>query len=569
MKKILLVPLISLFLITETSAQGFLWAKQSVGEVGSGSAEGRDIVCDNEGNTYVAGNFNNTVYFGDLQVSGNFGVMYVVKYDPQGKPLWVRQINGNSNNDIYGIAFDNQQNLYICGGYKQTNDLTILDFGTVQVAGNPSLSTFLAKIDKEGNWLWVNTMLSEDFAGQQYCIPDEALATPDGDIFLAGTLNTPVTIEGEMYNSENGSSTAYYFARFSSDGNLVWFKNGKGDFSSIEMAIASDERIFFAGKAGSTIKFANDSITGPGSDDVLFGAISKAGNLLWWQTAGHPGYIEQPKGIAVDQNNNIYLAFSNPYWVKIGDLTVDYNGVSDQYLYKFDDQGNFVWMQPLYSGSVNGLNSISSLDILAEPNGKTYVTGLMESSSFNGNPLFFTDTVGGFGYKECYLAAYNQNGSYAGVVDFIFDENNSNGEFIPSHLAFDHSMNITMTGTFRDNLTVGDELLESGSPLNQMFVLKAKPSYLFDFSSGIFDRFSNEMNLFIYPNPANRTLIIETKDNTGSFDYRLTNTYGKLLISGTNSGPRLSLDISNLESGAYFIQATGKNWAETKTLMKY
>ena len=81
MKKTLFITLFGILLTTEISAQGFLWAKQSVGEVGVGSAEGKDVACDNEGNTYVVGNFNNTVYFGDSIVSGNFGIMYVVKYD--------------------------------------------------------------------------------------------------------------------------------------------------------------------------------------------------------------------------------------------------------------------------------------------------------------------------------------------------------------------------------------------------------------------------------------------------------------------------------------------------------
>ncbi len=178
------------------------------------------------------------------------------------------------------------------------------------------------------------------------------MVTPEGDVFLAGSLNSSVTIDDILYNTENGSAGAYYFARFSSAGDLVWFTGGKGIFTGIEMALGTDGRIFFAGTAGNTIHFENDSITGPGSDDVLFGAIGQDGNLLWWQTAGHPSYIEQPKGLALDQNNNIYLAFPNFYWVKIGDLQVDFDGVADQYLYKFNDQGIFQWMQPLYSGSV-------------------------------------------------------------------------------------------------------------------------------------------------------------------------------------------------------------------------
>jgi len=561
--------LLALISIPQTLfGQGFLQVNQTKGDINSATAEGCDLVCDNDGNTYVAGNFDNTVLFGDLEISGNYGTMYVVKYASDGDPVWVRQINGNSNNEVFGIAVDNQQDIYICGMYKHTNSSTVLDFGTIQIEGNRSLSTYLAKIDKNGNWLWARSILSEDFAGSQVCQPDDIIVSPSGDVFIAGSLNTPVSIDGSTFNSDNGSENAYYFARFSADGNLIWFNSNKGYFDGIELAFASDARLFFAGTSHNLIHFAGDSIEGPGSDDVLFGAINQDGSLLWWQTAGHPSYIERPKGLALDQNNNIYLAFSNQYWVKVGDLQIDYNGVVFQYLYKFDDQGNFLWMQPLLSGSVGGFNGISSLDILADPSGKTYVTGLMESSSYNGNPLFFSDTVGGYGYKECYLAAYNQDGSYAGVADFTYDEGNGgSGEFIPSQLAFDKDMNIVMTGTFRDNIMIGDKQLEAGA-IKRMFVLKANPSELFGTSSGFSVLHIHDFDMDIYPNPARHTLNIEINENSGPYEYRLTDIHGRILLSGAGYDSRMKLDIGELEYGAYFVQVFGRKLVGKKAFIK-
>ncbi len=509
MKKALLITLSFMLFTAIISAQGYIWTKQSTGE---GTAGGQDVACDIEGNTYVVGNFINTVYFGELSISGNYGTMYVVKYDPFGNPVWVRQINGNSNNETYGIAVDNEQNIYICGKYKQTNDNTILDFGNIQVTGNPSLSTFLAKIDKDGNWQWVNTILSSNIIGQQYCIPDEIIVTTDGDLQLAGKLNNAVTVDGNLYNTEYGSDDAFYFARFNLSGELIWFKSGRGIFTGIELADTKAESIIFAGRADNTLKYATDSITGQGDADVVFGAIDQNGDLLWWQTAGHPSFNEHPNGIALDQNNNIYLAFHNPLWVKIGDLTIDFNGVADLYLFKFDEVGNFLWTQPLYSGSVEGVNGIRSLDILTEPGGKTYVTGEFESPYSFGKPLFFTDTVGGYGYKECFIAAYNQDGSYADVASCVFAEGFDNGEFIPTHFVFDHDMNITMTGAFRDNITIDEVLLEAG-PISQMFVMKVKPGDLFDFSSGIFNEDISDINLHYYPNPTSGSATFEYELN--------------------------------------------------------
>lgn len=566
MKKKVIIFLSGIMFTTLVNAQEFRWSTQSMGEPGIGSAEGQDVVCDSEGNTIVTGIFQNTVYFGDSVVSGNFGIMYVVKYDQQGNTSWVRQINGNSNNRSYGIAVDNEQNLYVCGRYTHTNDFTVLDFGTMQATGNHSLSTFIAKIDKDGNWEWVNTILAGDPVGQQICSPDEVLVTPGGDIFLAGSLNTSVTIEDSLYNSENGSADAYYFARFSSAGDLVWFKSNKGYFDEIEMALSSDDKLYFSGTAHNTIHFFGDSITGPGSEDVLFGVLNPDGTLDWWQTAGHPSFNEHSKGIALDQDNNIYLAFQNSFFVKIGDLQVDFNGVADQYLFKLDYQGNFQWAQPLYAGSVNGVNGIRILDILTSPTGLTFVTGLMESPSFFGNPLFFTDTVGGFGYKECYLAAYTQDGSYIDVADFVFGEGLDVGEFVPSHMVFDHNQEIAITGTFRETIEVGDHTLESGS-LNQMFVMKAIPSALFDLSSGVVLRQQDELDMVLFPNPARNVLHFKTK-NTGICEYHLADSYGRIIRSGTMSNARASIDVSGLESGTYYIRIISRDWVGVKAFLK-
>ncbi len=279
----------------------------------------------------------------------------------------------------------------------------------------------------------------------------------------------------------------------------------------------------------------------------------------------------------------VILIFSNSvFWIPSSDLCFlinpwkhedqrngDYNGIADQYLYKFDDQGNFLWIQPLYSGSVGGPNGIRIRDILTEASGKTYVTGWMESPVFFGNPLFFADTIGGFGYKECYLAAYNTDGSYADVVDFIFAEDYDAGEFVPSHMVFDHDMNIVMTGNFRDNLMVGDVLLESGS-LEQMFVLKVKPSELFDFSSGIFNQHRNEVDMHNYPDPFSTSTTIEyelTQPETVIFTFY--NQFGKqvdIIEQKQSSGlQQVIWTPENLADGIYYFRlqageqvATGK-----------
>jgi hypothetical protein len=194
------------------------------------------------------------------------------------------------------------------------------------------------------------------------------------------------------------------------------------------------------------------------------------------------------------------------------------------------------------------------------------VTGIVESPAFFGNPLFFSDTVGGFGYKECYLAAYQQDGTYADVLDFRFDEDYDAGEFIPSHMVFDQDMNITLVGTFKEIMVVGDDTLDSG-PLEQMFVCKANPSELFDFSSSTIDKPSKSLNINVFPNPIKDLLTINTK-LSGLHSTVITSLNGQLVFHEELEGSTFCLDLSTFQKGIYFITIRSKELITTKKIIK-
>ncbi len=70
---------------------------------------------------------------------------------------------------------------------------------------------------------------------------------------------------------------------------------------------------------------------------------------------------------------------------------------------------------------------------------------------------------------------------------------------------------------------------------------------------------STEIPLYIYPNPNNGIITIESNldnyGNTKSF-YQLTDITGKTLLQGTATTSKFNLDISALSSGVYFISIT-------------
>ena len=64
----------------------------------------------------------------------------------------------------------------------------------------------------------------------------------------------------------------------------------------------------------------------------------------------------------------------------------------------------------------------------------------------------------------------------------------------------------------------------------------------------------NTEDLSIYPNPANETITIEPKQNTGEFTLAIYYMNGQELIKQKTKDSQIQIDISGLPSGVYFVK---------------
>ncbi len=174
----------------------WLWAVKAGGTLAD---EGYSIAIDNNDNVFVTGDIYDTAIFGTITVTGNGQGIFVAKLDSNGNWLWaVRTGNGvgssnvvdsignvyiagiyanqsdnllyvaglNSNGDIIwerqvgnfgrvlgrSITCDNDNKLYITGRFESTTS-----FGSISITSAGSNDIFTAKIDSNGNWLWVKS----------------------------------------------------------------------------------------------------------------------------------------------------------------------------------------------------------------------------------------------------------------------------------------------------------------------------------------------------------------------------------------------------------------------------
>ncbi|HHE39240.1 MAG TPA: hypothetical protein ENL20_11810, partial [Candidatus Cloacimonetes bacterium] len=118
---------------------------------GSSDDRGYGITNDNSGNCYVTGIFNDTATFGSYSISSSgYDDIFIAKLNPNGIWQWVTVGGGSAQDWGRSITIDDLSNCYITGHFGNT-----ATFGSHSVTSSGGADVFVAKMDIEGNWLWV------------------------------------------------------------------------------------------------------------------------------------------------------------------------------------------------------------------------------------------------------------------------------------------------------------------------------------------------------------------------------------------------------------------------------
>ncbi|MEH1905302.1 MAG: SBBP repeat-containing protein [Nostoc sp.] len=98
-----------------------LWAQQLGG---TAFDAGWGIAADASGNTYVMGDFSDTVTFANTSLtSGGGNDSFIAKLDSSGNVLWAQKLGGSSYNTSSGITVDSAGNSYATGFFIRSRFL--------------------------------------------------------------------------------------------------------------------------------------------------------------------------------------------------------------------------------------------------------------------------------------------------------------------------------------------------------------------------------------------------------------------------------------------------------------
>lgn len=370
----------SIFLAKYDPFGSCLWSRV---EGSPGDDVARGIATDAQGNTFITGSYSALAQFGGntLGVQGDADV-FVAKYGPDGDFLWVAHGGGPFDEQGSAVATDAEGNVFVCGRYRSTCVFGAFTIGTA----NNNFDAFLAKLDADGNWLWVRR--AGDMGGEEAT----AVAVDGaGNCYITGWFSSPIAVFSSHQVSSVGGADIF-LAKYGPTGTCIWVTSAGSGSSDQGNALALDDlgRPYVSGVvAGDTAHFGDISLPPEHgeADDLFLARYNAEGDCIWAVRAGGPGG-DAATGLSFIERDVCVLSGQFTDTASIGGTTLQAVGGTDVFTAGYDTTGAALW--GLQAG---GAAYEQAGKVVGTATGAAYTTGSYDTQAmFTGWQL---DAVGG------------------------------------------------------------------------------------------------------------------------------------------------------------------------------
>lgn len=209
-----------LFFIARLDPSGLpVWAKQNI----SGSlCAGNGIALDASGNSFVTGYYTSTSVFDTITSPASLGgrEIFVIKYDVNGNPIWLKGSGGNYNDEGLGIAIDASGNIYISGSFKSNS--MVMGSTTLSNTGVPDPDALIAKYSPSGSIIW-----AKDAASYGPDVANGVAVDGSGNSYITGNFDNSLIIFGGITLNGSGASSSgeLFVVKYDPSGTALWGKN--------------------------------------------------------------------------------------------------------------------------------------------------------------------------------------------------------------------------------------------------------------------------------------------------------------------------------------------------------
>lgn len=376
---------------------------------------------------------------------------------------WVVKGGGSLSDKATDVVMDGAGNTYVTGYYNEQ-----ANFGSIQTnfSFQHSKEVFIAKIDPNGNYIWVrNGVNYYDDRGLGMCLDE------NDNIYITGTCWGAILFGG-LYAELPGNYTDNIFIlKLDSNGNFIWLDvvgTDIGDDHGHDVASDKNGNIYvtgflssfcFGANGPSSAQFGSITTLSPNDSLAFLAKISTSGNWQWVRTFDGED-AQKDNRVAVDPQGNPYVVGGFRHTVNFGSNTLTTSGGQDAFITKYDANGNH-----LFARSGGGVLDDRADGIAVGSDQHIYITG--EFKDHAGFGLDSVNNNGGPNGRDIFVARMDFNGNWKWVKKAGSNSGSDRGTAI----ATNNKHNIFVSGQFRGNASFGGTLnLMSGSDSTQAFV---------------------------------------------------------------------------------------------------
>lgn len=319
-----------------------------------------DMAIDRNDNIYLTGTTMGSLpgnkQAGEMSQFGGAGDAFLIKFDTNGKTLWIRQWGRPGKFDQsgvckdgydagWGVTVDAKNNVYVAGITGGNSDLAFESDG------------FLAKFDGAGKKLWQQEIKTSERT-EAYGVTVDG----KGDIVLSGRT------WGSFDGNANAGKYDTLVMKYSAEGKKIFAKQFGSAHRDVGYAVAVDkaDNIYVTGFTESD--FGGATLAG-GNQDAYLTKLTATGDHVWTKFVGGKA-DETAWDVGVDAKGFIYIAGKSAAHLENVKSWTQVDQPSDCFLAKFNPAGEQVSLQTWGS---DGPDEAFRLSL--DGKGSVYVTG--------------------------------------------------------------------------------------------------------------------------------------------------------------------------------------------------
>jgi len=254
------------------------------------------ITVDTIGNCCLTGMYRYTIDFGSYSLmSVDWGQdIFIAKIDTNGNWLWAKSAGGTGSDCGQGIVTDNSGNIYVTGWFYET-----ATFGSYSLTGG-GLDIFVAKMDTNGNWLWINSA-----GGSSSETPSDITHDNQGNLYITGRFYGSANF-GSFSIINNDNEAKVFVSKLTDNGVWQWASQSEGTYSVASgLCVDNLQHCIIIGMFREVMSLDSFSVISNGETDIFIAKIDSNGEWLWVKSTGAENF-DYGYSVSIDEDGSTY-----------------------------------------------------------------------------------------------------------------------------------------------------------------------------------------------------------------------------------------------------------------------